>query len=309
MFEALLAVVAEVAVIIILIAVGYVVVRTELFSQKTLSEITSFLLYVVTPCLIVSSFMSAESGALDGLTLLLAAALPAAAIGLCIAISYLFFKKEVPERRKVLRFALIFSNVGFMGVPLVEGIVGKEGVIYGSFFIVVFNVLCWTYGYTMMGGGKIRIKTLLLNPGVIGLVIGLPLYFLDLELPELISSPVEMLAALNTPLAMMLVGGYIAKVKFKEFFSDMAVYKLSFLRLFVGPALYLALVLAVRPNDTLLLSSVIQAATPVAANTVLFAVQFKGDAELASKGVAVTTALSVVTIPLFTVFTQLLMQL
>lgn len=307
MMEAFLAVTGKVAVILIFIVLGYVTVKCGLFSQKGLSEITSLLLYVVTPCLIVSSFLSAESGSLDAWSMFLGFALPAASIVLSIAISYLFFGKEEHSRRKVLRFSLIFCNVGFMGVPLVQGIVGTEGVLYGSFFIVVFNVICWTYGYTMMGGGKIRLKTLLLNPGVIGLVIGMPLYFFDVQLPELITSPIEMIADVNTPLAMIVVGGYVARVKWKEFISDLAVYKMAALRLVIAPALYLIVALLVRPNDTLLLSSVIQAATPVAANTVLFAVQFDGDAALASKSIAVTTALSVITIPLFTILTQALM--
>ena len=307
MMEAFLAVTAKVAVILIFIVLGYVTVKFGMFSQKGLGEITSFLLYVVTPCLIVDSFLSAESGALDAWSLFLAVVLPAISMSMSIAGSYLLFKKEEPNRRKVLRFALIFCNVGFMGVPLVQGIVGAEGVLFSSFFIVVFNVISWTYGYTMRGGGKIRIKTLLMNPGVIGLVIGLPLYFFDVQLPELIASPVNMISAVNTPLAMIVVGGYVARVNWKEFISDIAVYKLAFLRLIVAPALYLAVALLVRPNETLLLSSVIQAATPVAANTVLFAVQFKNDAELASKSIAVTTALSVLTIPLFTILTQALM--
>ena len=307
MMEAFLAVTAKVAVILIFIVLGYVTVKFGMFSQKGLGEITSFLLYVVTPCLIVDSFLSAESGALDAWSLFLAVVLPAISMFMSIAGSYLLFKKEEPNRRKVLRFALIFCNVGFMGVPLVQGIVGAEGVLFSSFFIVVFNVISWTYGYTMMGGGKIRIKTLMMNPGVIGLVIGLPLYFFDVQLPELIASPVNMISAVNTPLAMIVVGGYIARVNWKEFISDIAVYKLAFLRLIVAPALYLVVALLVRPNETLLLSSVIQAATPVAANTVLFAVQFKNDAELASKSIAVTTALSVLTIPLFTILTQALM--
>ena len=209
MMEAFLAVTAKVAVILIFIVLGYVTVKCGMFSQKGLGEITSFLLYVVTPCLIVNSFLSAESGSLDALSLFLAIALPAVSMFMSIAGSYLFFKKEDINRRKVLRFALIFCNVGFMGVPLVQGIVGTEGVLYSSFFIVVFNVISWTYGYTMMGGGKIRLKTLLMNPGVIGLVIGLPLYFLDVQLPELIASPVDMISAVNTPLAMIVVGGYI----------------------------------------------------------------------------------------------------
>ena len=304
--DAFLSVILEVAVILILILVGYFTVKKGMFTKESLGSITSFLLYIVTPCLIVSSFLSAESGKLDGWTLLLAAVLPALSIVISIALSYLFFRKEPSGRRRVLRFSMIFCNVGFMGIPLVEGIVGNEGVLYGSFFIAVFNIFCWTYGYVMMGGGKVRLKALLLNPGVIGIVIGLPLYLLDVPVPALFVEPVELISALNTPLAMIVVGGYIAQVKLRAFVSDLAVYKMAVLRLVVAPLLYLALVWLLRPDETLLMSTVIQAATPVAANCVLFAVQYDSDAELASKSVAVSTALSVVTIPLLTVLVQAL---
>ena len=305
--DAFLSVILEVAVILILILVGYFTVKKGMFTKESLGSITSFLLYIVTPCLIVSSFLSAESGKLDGWTLLLAAVLPALSIVISIALSYLFFRKEPSGRRRVLRFSMIFCNVGFMGIPLVEGIVGSEGVLYGSFFIAVFNIFCWTCGYVMMGGGKVRLKALLLNPGVIGIVIGLPLYLLDVPVPALFVEPVELISALNTPLAMIVVGGYIAQVKLRAFVSDLAVYKMAVLRLVVAPLLYLALVWLLRPDETLLMSTVIQAATPVAANCVLFAVQYDSDAELASKSVAVSTALSVVTIPLLTVLVQALL--
>ena len=305
--DAFLSVILEVAVILILILVGYFTVKKGMFTKESLGSITSFLLYIVTPCLLVSSFLSAEPGKLDGWTMLLAVVLPALSIVISIALSYLFFRKEPSGRRRVLRFSMIFCNVGFMGIPLVEGIVGSEGVLYGSFFIAVFNIFCWTYGYVMMGGGKVRLKALLLNPGVIGLVIGLPLYLLDVPVPALFVEPVELISALNTPLAMIVVGGYIAQVKLRAFVSDLAVYKMAVLRLVVAPLLYLALVWLLRPDETLLMSTVIQAATPVAANCVLFAVQYDSDAELASKSVAVSTALSVVTIPLLTVLVQALL--
>lgn len=305
--DAFLSVILEVAVILLLILVGYFTVKKGMFTKESLGSITSFLLYIITPCLIVSSFLSAESGKLDGWTLLLAVVLPALSIVISIAVSYLFFRREPLGRRRVLRFSTVFCNVGFMGIPLVEGIVGSEGVLYGSFFIAVFNIFCWTYGYVMMGGGKVRLKALLLNPGVIGIVIGLPLYLLDVPVPALIERPIALISGLNTPLAMIVVGGYIAQVKLRAFVSDLAVYKMAVLRLVVAPLLYLALVWLLRPDETLLMSTVIQAATPVAANCVLFAVQYGSDAELASKSVAVSTALSVVTIPLLTVLVQALL--
>ena len=233
----------------------------------------------------------------------------ALAIFLSIGVSLVSFRKEPPERRKVLRFATIFSNAGFMGIPLVQGIVGERGVVYGSFFIAVFNVICWTYGYRMMSGGaKVSLRTVLLNPGIIGLAVGLPLYFLGLQLPAVLAEPVGFFSDLNTPLAMLIIGSYIAKVDLHSFVSDMAVYQMAALRLIVAPALFLACLLLLRPEPVLLVTSVIQASAPVAANTVLFAVQYGGDSQLASKTVAVSTVLSILTIPLFTILAQLACQ-
>lgn len=113
---------------------------------------------------------------------------------------------------------------------------------------------------------------------------------------------------LNTPLAMLIIGSYIAKVDLHSFVSDMAVYQMAALRLIVAPALFLACLLLLRPEPVLLVTSVIQASAPVAANTVLFAVQYGGDSQLASKTVAVSTVLSILTIPLFTILAQLACQ-
>lgn len=116
--DAFLSVILEVAVILILIVIGYFTVKKGMFTKESLGSITSFLLYIVTPCLIVSSFLSAESGKLDGWTLLLAAVLPALSIVISIAVSYLFFRREPLGRRRVLRFSTVFCNVGFMGIRL-----------------------------------------------------------------------------------------------------------------------------------------------------------------------------------------------
>ena len=305
--DAMLTVVSKVLVMLIMIAVGYLITKKGLLTERGASEITSILIRVVTPCLIIDSFLS--GGDLEPFELLLATAISALAIVLSILLSLPAFRKEPPERRKVLRFATIFSNAGFMGIPLVQGIVGEKGVVYGSFFIAVFNVICWTYGYRMMSGGaKVSLRTVLLNPGIIGLAVGLPLYFLGLQLPAVLAEPVGFFSDLNTPLAMLIIGSYIAKVDLHSFVSDMAVYQMAALRLIVAPALFLACLLLLRPEPVLLVTSVIQASAPVAANTVLFAVQYGGDSQLASKTVAVSTVLSILTIPLFTILAQLACQ-
>jgi predicted permease len=306
--EAMMVIMGKVAVILILIAVGYAVTKCGWFTERGAAEVTSLLIKIVTPCLIVNSFLG-NTGTLQVSEMLLAVVVSAVAIALSLVISLITFRNEPPERKKVLRFAVIFSNAGFMGIPLVESIVGGKGVIYGSFFIVVFNVICWTYGYNMMSGGaKMNLRTVLLNPGMIGLLFGLPIYFFKLQLPALLTEPVGFLSNLNTPLAMLVIGSYIARVDLHSFISDLAVYKMAALRLVAAPAAYLAVLLLIRPEPDLLVSSVIQAAAPVAANTVLFAVEYHQDSELASKTVAVSTVLSIITIPIFTILAQLACQ-
>ena len=296
----------KVAVIMLLIVVGYFVTKRGIFTERGASEVTTLLIKLVTPCVIVNSFLG-NTGTLGAYELLMAMALPALWMAAALGISLLAFRKEPPERQKVLRFSVLFSNTGFMGIPLVQGIVGDAGVIYASFGVVVFNILCWTYGYSMMSGGaKLNLKTILLNPGIVGLLFGLPLYFLRLELPGILAEPVGYLADLNTPLAMLVVGSYIAKVDLHSFISDFSVYKASFLRLLLCPGVFLLMLLLLRPREELFLSNMIQASAPVAANSVLFAVQFKRDSELASKLVAVSTVLSILTIPVMTVISQLL---
>lgn len=304
--EAIGTVVGKVAVIMILILVGYFVTKRGILTERGASEVTTLLIKLVTPCVIVNSFLG-NTGALGAYELLMAVALPTLWMGIALGITLLVFRKEPAERQKVLRFSILFSNTGFMGIPLVQGIVGDAGVIYASFGVVVFNILCWTYGYSMMSGGaKLNLKTILLNPGIVGLVFGLPIYFLRLELPGIIAEPIGYLADLNTPLAMLVVGSYIAKVDLHSFVSDLSVYKASFLRLLTAPALFLAVLAFIRPSEELFLSNVIQASAPVAANAVLFAVQFKRDSALASKLVAVSTVLSIVTIPIMTVIAQVI---
>ena len=303
--ESMLTVISKVGVMLLLILVGYVVSKKGMLTDRGTSEVNTLLLQIVTPCLIVNSFLTSEDSLSAG-ELLLSVGTSALAIGLSILLSRCFFRKEPEGRKKVLQFAAAFSNSGFMGLPLVEGIVGSKGVMYGSFFIVVFNIFCWTYGFRMMSGGqKMSLKVLLMNPGIIGLVFGLPIYFLDLHLPAVLSEPVGFLAALNTPLAMLVVGSYIAKVELHSFISDLAVYKSAALRLLLAPGIFLGLLLLIRPEPNLFVTSVIQAACPAAANTVLFSVQYKRDSALASKTVAVSTVLSIITIPLLTILAQM----
>ena len=301
-------IVNKVAVMLVMIAVGYIITKKGILSERGASEITTILLKIVIPCVIVSAFLNADKS-LKATEMLMAVAISALSMFISIAITYALFRKEPDERKKVLRFCIVFSNAGFMGIPLIQAIVGETGVIYGSFFVVVFNVISWTYGYQMMSGGqKISLKVIFLNPGIVGIAIGLPIFFFNLQMPAIITEPIGFFSNLNTPLAMLVVGTYIAKVDLKSLVSDIGVYKVGIFRLIISPMIFLGALILIKPAQDMMLSCMIQASAPVAANAVLFAVQFKRDSALASKSVAVTTILSIITIPIFVILAQLVIQ-
>ena len=307
--EALLTIGSKVLVMLILILVGYIVSKKGMFSQQTAGELTTLLLRIVLPCLIVSAFI--EFGSSVSLSEMgLSAALTGASMGISLSASRFFFRKDIEKRTKVLQFSALFGNMGFMGVPLVQAIVGEQGVIYASFAIVVFNLFSWTYGYRLMNSkAKMNIKTILFNPGMIGILIGLPICLFKIQIPSVVVDPINFLASVNTPLAMIVIGSYVAKLEMKSFVSDMAVYRASALRLILMPILTLGLLLLIRPKEDLFMVVLIQAAMPVAANTVLFAAQYKKDVELATKIVAVSTLLSILTIPIFVILGKWLLVL
>ncbi|MDO4458835.1 MAG: AEC family transporter [Clostridia bacterium] len=303
----------KVAIMLILIAVGWILSKKEMISDKGSKDITNLLVYIVAPCLTISSFANADTSTVTGRNLVLSLVGAIAAMGLAIAISFLFYGKAADEAKRVIRFSIVFSNCGFMGMPLVQSIIGNQAVVYCTLFIGVFNFLSWTYGYTMMSTGntsfKDTLKKAILNPGTIGLAAGLAVFFLKLKLPEVIEAPITYFGALNTPLAMVIVGNNISKVRFRDILTDKRVYIVSFIRLVIAPALVLPVLCLLGSEHDVFLTTVLQAAAPVAANSVIFAVMFGRDAKLASKLVAGSTILSLITIPIFTMLSEELIRI
>lgn len=306
MLNSVLTVAEKVAVLFIMIGVGYACSKFRVITQRGAAQITTVLLYIVTPCVIISSLQHTVKG-VNAQTLLAAGGLAVLAHVLGIAISLLLFRSREDRRKRVLRFATVYSNCGFMGLPVVQAVLGSEGVVYVSMYIAVFNLFSWTHGLSMMSGGnKASVKKLLLNPGVIGLVVGLPLFFCSVHLPDIVLSPLNSFSDLNTPLAMLVIGGHIAKVNFRELFSDKDVYKIVFYRLIFIPALFFGIMLLLKPDTMVLQACVIVCSAPTGATVALFAAQYGGDVKLASKAVAVTTLFSVVTMPVFAALAKMI---
>lgn len=289
----------QVLVLFILIAVGFACGKKGILTDASSKKITDIVLYVVTPCVMISAFQRDSSMELLG-GILITALCAAAIIAATIFIAKLVFHDKNESRKKVLQFSTVFSNCGFMSLPLQKAILGDDGWFYGSIFVAVFNVIVWTYGLVMMSGDKkqLSIKKLAFNPGIVGVIVALIIFVLGIKLPYIVSQPIDYLAALNTPLPMLVIGFYLSQADFKKAFTDAGAYLAMLVRLVVVPLLSMAVMWLLGVDKTIIIACVIASAAPTAATTTMFAAKYDRDVELSVSVVASTTLVSIITMPL-----------
>ena len=295
----------QVLILFIFMGFGFVGEKKKLISTEGSKVISDIILYFVTPCLIINSLnIKFDSDKLSGLLICLVAFF-VIQIASVLLVCLLFRKDHISTR--VLRFAVVFSNVGYMGLPLQKAVLGDEGVFYGSVCVAAFNVFVWTYGIICMSGDKkqMSVKKLILNPGIIAVTIGIVLFLFSLKLPSPISSAIGSMASLNTPLAMMVIGFNLARSNLLSALKDKSVYLVSFLRLVFIPLVSLFVLWAFGLRGTLLVSVIIATSAPVAAATTVFSVKYGADTELSVKLVAFTTLLSIFTMSAIVALAQL----
>ncbi|MCL1909748.1 MAG: AEC family transporter [Kiritimatiellaeota bacterium] len=318
MLESVLIVARQVGVLFVLIAIGYVCNRTKLLNAPTVKGMTDLVLFTVTPCVIITAFQRKyELSALGGLGLTFV--VYAVSCVLCIAAAHSLIRDADEKRRRVLRFAVVFSNCGYMAIPMQKAILGDDGVFYGAVPVALFNILCWTYGLWLMNGdtnngingnhGKIsrnfNCLKIVLNPGIVGCAIGLALFLARVTLPEIIVKPMRHMADLNTPIPMVIIGYYLAEIKLKSLsksFNCPNVFRVIHLRLFIMPLILLGLIFATGrvgyANSVAMLAVMIAASAPVAAVTTMFASKFDQDTTLSVELVSFSTVISIISMPL-----------
>ncbi len=289
----------QVMVLFILIAVGFICGKKGVINEKASKVMTDIVLYIVTPCVMVSAFQREFST--DTLIKVLIAALTALVILIAsILLARLVFRTKEIARRKVLQFAVIFSNCGFMSLPLQKELLGEDGWFFGSIFVAVFNIVVWTYGLFDMSGDKkqLSVKRLALNPGIIGAVAAILLFVFSVQLPAIILQPVTHLANLNTPVPMLIIGFYLSQADFKKAFSDKGAYLAGAFRLIVIPLAAAFAMVLLKLDRTMIIAFAIACSAPTAATTTMFSAKFDRDVDLSVSVVASTTILSLLTMPL-----------
>lgn len=296
----------QVLVLFILIGIGFLLAKLKVMSKEGARVCSDLALYLATPCVILKSFSRSFSPEmLTGFLVCLVAAVGIHLFG--IALGWLLFRRAKENTRRVLNFAAVFSNAGFMAIPLQQAVLGEVGVFYGASYIAVFNLFMWTYGLYVISGDKaqLSLKKIVINPGVFSVFLGFILFLCRVQLPELILKPVEFLAGLNTPLPMLVIGFYLAGSNvLKSLKRPLALLAMA-VKLLVIP---LAALLALRLcglTGSVPVAMVIAASAPTAAATTMFSAKYGRNTELSVNLVSATTVLSILTMPLVIALAQL----
>ena len=295
----------QVLVLCILMALGFLCNKVHWLDAKAVKSITNIVLFFVTPCVIINSFSrEVEASLLYGLGI--TAIIAFLTFGISIAFVHLCVKDKDKDRERIYRYATVFGNCGFMALPLEEAVLGDIGTFYGAVYIAVFNLIVWTYGVWLMSGDTkyIKAKSLLVNPGLIGTVAGIIILVFQIKLPSVIGTSIGYMAALNTPLPMIIIGYYLGNLSISKIVSNKKQYLVAFYKLILIPGISLAMMYFAKIDPTIVVVCTIAAAAPSAANTAMFATLYGKDAELGAQLMSVSTLLSLISLPLLVAFAQ-----
>ena len=286
----------QVLTLFILMLCGLSAAKFRILDDKGLKGLNALVLFFAQPALILHRLQTPASPELivDILWVFVLACLTIGAAGV---ISFYLFAREEHERRAVLTSLSMLSNCGFMGFPIITATMGEGALIYAVVFLAAFNLMAWTLGACFFGGTKaMQPRKLLLNPTIWSIVMGLTLFFTGWTLPGFLNDALNMLGGTTTPLTMFVIGARLITLK-AEHLKDRQLLLSCALRLLVFPLMILLLRLT--PLSPMVVSSVyLCTAMPGAAMTAMQSELYESDKELASRGVALSTALSMATVPL-----------
>lgn len=297
----------QMTVIFLLILLGYVVFRRGVISLECSADLSTLVVQLCSPALIVVSALDGSyslsrgqlsrgfllAGALYGVLLLLGLILPRA------------LRAPVGERQQY-KLMTIFGNTGFIGIPVVLAVLGPEAMVYVIIFNIYFNFLIYTYGlYQVNKGGTKKMKFspgMLFNVGTAANLAAIFLFFFQPEIPLIAKEFVNYVGDATIFLSMVIIGGFLARAPLREIFSEGRVYVFVILRQILVPVV-LTLILRPWVKDSLMLgTAMLMVAMPVGNLPLMMAEQAGTDGRILSKGIIVTTLCSIVTIPILAFF-------
>ena len=292
---------SSLGVIALIILLGYFLGRRKLISTETNKNLVNLLLTLFMPASLFSAFPATANE--DLLNLFFLGLLAGFVVMLSlILISKLIFNKSIWQKSLATeaQFAFIFNNATFLGYPIISTTFGEQGIIPYCGFIIAFNLALFSYGIWLFKRAESRhfIRKTLLNPNIIAVVLGMIVFLVRAELPEIITSSVKYVAGATTPLSLLFIGFMLSTANLKKVMHSWRLLVISLIQLLLAPFItYGLLHLLAFPEEVVIVCTLIQA-LPTATSLGLFAEKYGGRVEESSELVVISTICSIVTLPL-----------
>lgn len=203
-------IIGQLIIMMTIAVIGFVYAKLTHVSETEQKFLSRILLYFINPCLIFSHFnVEFENTKFVGLCVSIVCSF--LVTFLFILLAELIFRKKIPLS-KLQKIGIVFTNCGFIGIPLIEGVAGSEGVFYLMGYLVAFNVLLWVYGYYQMTQ-KFNLIKIITNPNVLAVLAGVLIYVLPFSVPEAVAKPIALIGGTNTAMSMVLLGVLFSSLK------------------------------------------------------------------------------------------------
>ena len=274
--------------------------KKNLISKEGKKNLTDLVIYLILPCNIVRSFMiEFDENTLKNFGAVFVVSVLIQVV--CAVFAKLFYNHMASEHKKVLQYATVASNAGFLGNPVAEGVFGSMGLALASIYLIPQRIIMWSAGvsYFTEGTGKKDVfKRVVTHPCIIAVAVGLVFMLGQVQLPSFLDSALKDVGNCNTAMSMLVIGTILADVKPKDML-DKSLFLFSGLRLLLIPLLVYGGCLFLNIDSLVTGVSVLLAAMPAASTTAILAAKYDGDAPYASKCVVITTVLSLLTTPVW----------
>lgn len=283
----------QIIIMFLLMALGFFLFRRDVLDNHMTKKLSTLLTTFVGPCCIIEAFQREFEPVMAG-RLGLSFLTAVVVLVLSMVIANLIYPKSQPDRRN----CIVLTNNGFMAIPLMTAMFGPLGVFLGAGHIVATAIVQWTYAVGQLDANyRFTPKKVLTTPGVLASLLGLVLFVSPVKLPETVFSAVTLMADVNTPLAMLILGAYLAQIDWKEMFLNKAVWKTTLIRMLLIPAITVAVLLPIPLDAATKTVLMVAIAAPTGIVTAMFAQMYDTDYLFATRVVGLTTLLSLGLLP------------